>query len=144
MGAFGGSVDEIQPLEPELWFQALGKLAVRAVDTPAAESESLLRHAFHLLQLAPGPLKHMVRTELSESEYEHLLECEAFESAAIRLIGYPMTYTLMRCQADIVEAEVKLPDSSDAQPVRASNLALATIGSWAASLARLQTVSPNQ
>jgi hypothetical protein len=131
----------IEPLDPQSWFRALGKMAERVGEASSDQHESLLRHAFHLLQLAPRPLRSLVRTDLTEAQYEQLLDCEAFESAAVGLVGHPMTYAIFRLKADLFEAQASLPGPARPILVRAPTLALALLAAWAQCLVALEAGS---
>lgn len=133
------SPDGIEPLEPELWFQALERLSGMG---PAAECAHMLRHAFHLVQLTPGPLKGIVRCEVSESEFEEFLDCGALDSAAIALIGSPMCFELACALCDgqrTIEARVWLP-AQTGRPSSAAGSCVhgALVGAWSNSLVSLR------
>jgi hypothetical protein len=137
--------DEIEPLEPELWLAALARLAQRQIKAAESEVESLLRHSFHLLQLAPRPLKGMVRCELDEKAFESLLECGAFDSAAVALVAQPAgfeLYCLPGSPEHVVEASVSLPGQSGPPGIASgAGIASALVGAWASCLASLMQQS---
>lgn len=85
---------EIEPLEPTIWFERLRSVGVRALALDGHSPEPLFRHLFHLSQLTPGPLKHLVSTQMSEESFEGLLDCEAYASAALALMGQGMDYRI--------------------------------------------------
>ena len=124
---------DIEPLAPELWLAALKQLSERQA-AGGANVGSLLRHAFHLLQLTPLPLRGIVRCQLDEEGFEKLLECGAFDAAAIALVGPPAGFSL-RCaigtRTRVFEAAVHLPGqlhpSADA---RSDSAASALVGAW--------------
>jgi hypothetical protein len=132
----------IEPLDPELWFQALERLSRRLSASNDNDVESMLRHALHLVQLTPGPLKGVVRCEIGEQAFEEFLARGAFDSAAIALVASPMSYEL-NCTLDAgrrgIEARVWLP-SQAAQPSPATGecLASALLGAWAGCLVALK------
>jgi hypothetical protein len=129
----------IEPLEPQSWFRALAKLAERTGRASSDEPEPLLRHAYHLLQLAPRPLGDTVRSDLTEAKYEQLLDCGAFEAAAVGLVGRPMNYAIFRPQADLFEAQVCLPGQARPIVARAPSLPMALLAAWTQCLAALET-----
>lgn len=131
---------DIEPLEPAVWFGAIKKLAVRQAAMMEEDLERLLRHAYHLVQLTPRPLRDTIRTELSETRFEELLQCEAFESAAIGLVG-PLSFDVSASESELVEAQVRLPDQVETIPVRSSNFASAMLGAWAQCLIALEARS---
>ena len=74
----------IATLAPDLWFGRLWTLAGR-LETGQTGLEEALRHAFHLVQIAPGPFSEIVECELSEVAYESYLGKGAFDAAATAL-----------------------------------------------------------
>ena len=130
-----------EPLEPQAWFRALGKLAERVTDAPTDQHETLLRHAYHLLQLTPRPLRRLVRPDLTEKRFEELLDCGAFESAAIGLVGHPITYTIFRPESGLLEAQVHLPGPARPVMARAPSLTMALLAAWTQCLLALESGS---
>lgn len=124
----------IEPLEPELWFAALAQLSQYRAQAGADGLGVLLRRAFHLLQLTPGPLKAMVRCPLDEEGFESLLECNAFDAAAIALVGPPAAFTLQRAvgsRPKAFTATVSLPGQLEPPPpAQSANAACALVGAW--------------
>lgn len=125
---------DVEPLAPELWFAALKHLSERQA-AGGANVESLLRHAFHLLQLTPLPLRGIVRCEQDEEAFERLLECDAYDAAAVALVGPPAGFSLrcaMGTRKQVFEAAVHLPGqlhpSADAHSESAAS---ALVGAWA-------------
>lgn len=137
-----GSSQGIEPLEPELWFQALERLSRRLAASNDNDVESMLRHALHLAQLTPGPLKGVVRCEIGEEAFEEFLARGAFDAAAIALIGSPMCYELS-CTLDaghrVIDARAWIP-SQTAQPSPAAGecVASALLGAWTGCLVALR------
>ena len=80
----------IEPLSPSIWFQRLEWLRDRlapiaCLDTP--ESERLIRHAFHLTQLAPGPFGEIAKSSITEEQIESLLDASESFSAVSGLMN---------------------------------------------------------
>ena len=123
----------IDPLEPALWLDALRKLC-RRVSTDDSGIEELLRHAFHLLQLSPAPLRGVLPHELDEASFEHLLECRAFESAALALMGAYMTLELTRRPAQAFIAKAWLSEDACSISVTSPCAASALLGAWCSAL----------
>jgi hypothetical protein len=73
--------EEVEPLEPGLWFRRIEMIAKGELGS----IENSLRHAAHLAQLAPRPLRGHVGLAIDEDEFEVLLNSGAFDSAARRL-----------------------------------------------------------
>lgn len=97
--------DDIEPLEPAMWFERWRWLSGQ--DYEQAEFlERSLRHGFHLIQLTPGPLKHVFRCARLEDEFEQLLEARAYVSAALSLISSSVGYQIRSLDPDRSEATV--------------------------------------
>ena len=77
---------DVEPLETGVWLVQLRNLAMRR-SRGEVELAASLRRAFHLAQLAPRPLHHLVGCPLPESEFERLLESETLLPAALGLLG---------------------------------------------------------
>lgn len=119
----------IEPLEPTLWLDALRKLG-RRVSTDGSDVEESLRHAFHLLQLTPAPLRGLLPHHLDERPYEQLLECGAFESAALALMGPRMGVNLTRLPAQAFVAKAWLSEDARSGAVASPCAASALLGAW--------------
>ncbi len=131
-----------EPLEPELWFSALARLAQRQRASNGGNPESMLRHAFHLAQLTPGPLRGIVRCELCEEDFGTLLELAAFDAAAIALVGAPLCFAIKGTAGGgqrLVKAEVTLPDQQElASAATCQTVAGALVGAWSLCLVDLR------
>ena len=86
---------ELQPLDPVLWFESLGRLR-RAARGREGRIENRLRQAYYLATLAPPPLSALARCEMDEAAFEALLERAAFEAAAVSLIGPILSFEIVR------------------------------------------------
>jgi len=131
-------VEDVEPLEPVIWFQAIRKLVERCGADAADEPEMLLRHGYHLLQLTPRPLREAIGSETCEAEFESLLAAGAFESAADRLIGLSVAYGVRRLRPDLYEADVRLPGQDKATVAQGSSYGLALARAWGTSLLALE------
>lgn len=124
------SQDSIEPLEPGIWLLQLRKLAER---TPAEEAglAMALRRAFHLVQLTPRPLRHIIACTASEPEFEGLLQAGALLAAAQALVGDRLEHSLTTLPAEGgSQAEVRFPN--DPAPCRAvgSSAPFALFSAW--------------
>ena len=137
-------MNDIEPLEARTWFGAIRALERRWGQHSNGDQERLLRHAYHLVQLTPRPLRQTIRADLAEAEFERLLQCRAFESAAIGLIGFPMTLSASRLGMAVWEARARMPDQSDANAARADSFASAVVGAWTHCLVALEERSIRQ
>jgi hypothetical protein len=133
---FAGNGD-VEPLEPRSWFRMIGKLAAQLEGAPSDRHEPLLRHAYHLLELAPRPLRGMIRSDLTAARYEQLLDCGALESAVVGLVGHPMAYEVARLRTDLHEAEVRLPGQVKPTLARGPSAPIALLAAWTQCLASL-------
>ena len=107
---------DIEPLDTDLWFTALGRLEQRLNTADESQLGQALRHAFHLQQLAPRWLRGLLRTRLDEYQFEDVLEHGNYEVAADALVGPPMTYTILQCGDELVQAAICLPGAPGESP----------------------------
>jgi hypothetical protein len=131
-------VEDIEPLEPAIWFQAIRKLFGCCDVKTAEELEMLLRHGYHLLQLTPRPLREVIGSDTGEVEFEELLATGAFDSAADRLVGPLLAYSVRRLRPGLYEAEIRLPGQDKASVARGSSIGLAVVRAWRESLLTLE------
>ena len=75
----------VEPLEPALWFARIEKIANGELGC----IENALRHAAHLLQLTPIPLRQQVGLAIDVDTFEALLETGDFDTAAKHLVARP-------------------------------------------------------
>ena len=131
----------IEPLEPETWLAQFNKLAGRPHDGEALASS--LRLAFHLVQLTPRPLRHLIRCTLSESSFDALLESGGFAEAALALLGEQTGYTVSRLPGGTaVTAEVRLAGDASGCEAAGATLASAVFAAWLGRLASLDEPEP--
>lgn len=126
----------IDPLERGKWFSALHRLQARAADADVEQHESIIRHAFHLCQLAPLQLRVNVRPLIEERRFEQLLASDALELAALAIVGLPMTCRVVRLDSDLFKVIVGVPGHLQII-LQHSSLAIGVIEAWVISLLRL-------
>lgn len=133
--------EDIEPLEPGEWLRQLQKLVVRPVASGEAFAESL-RLAFHLTRLSPRPLRHIIHCEASEKQFEAFLEAQAFESAALALMGDHLGYRVKRSAGGgPIEAVVWLPDEEHrGDAIEASSI----FSAWVKCLASLGELASDE
>jgi len=107
----GGTVShDIEPLETGVWLHQLRDLVMTSRQSDEALTRSL-RRGLYLVQLAPRPLRYVLGTGPSESEFERLLESEALLPAALALVGDRLHYSLSRLDGGRhAEAQVWFPN----------------------------------
>lgn len=84
-----------EPLHPSVWLDHIRRLACSPPEE-MCELPRSIRHAFHMAQLAPAPLSHLVGRYLDEARFEAFLDAEAHESAVLALMGHNLAVTLTR------------------------------------------------
>jgi hypothetical protein len=100
--------DELSPIDADLWF---GRLAMIARGELRSLERSL-RHAFHLVQLAPEEFRRSVRPAADEPSFEALLDACQFHEAASLLIHYPSPPVMAFTGTQVIEAEIACPECS--------------------------------
>jgi hypothetical protein len=114
-----------------MWFEQIERLYLRRSAASENGSCAPFRSAFHLLQLAPRPLRGVLPGDHDEPAIEALLARGALLDAAIALFAAPLGVTLARDTAGerfdatvvILGASAKGSDA-DADPARA------LLGAW--------------
>ena len=121
---------DVEPLETGVWLVQLRNLAMRR-SRGEVELAASLRRAFHLAQLAPRPLHHLVGCPLPESEFERLLESETLLPAALGLLGNGFNYTVSPMDgAGETEAEVWFSNECHGASASGSSAAAALFTAW--------------
>jgi hypothetical protein len=80
----------VKPLASRLWFRRIERIA----NGELADIECALRHAAHLLQLAPLRFRQVLRLAVDEDCFEALLANGEYDSAARHLIAQPAALTV--------------------------------------------------
>ena len=122
-------------LDAHQWLDALATLATGAFETPADRQDQVLRTFFHLARHAPSEFRHKVATDLTERDFEGLLQAEAFESAAFRLVeracGAMVSFAAGGKNG---MASVWIPHESNEKSGGAASVSLALIGCTCAAI----------
>lgn len=130
--------DDIEPLEPTLWFLQIEKLLVCASSVGEEQPDAMLRRALQLTQLAPRPLRDTVRTFTDEESIERMLDSGAFTSAAMALMPLPMTFTLKQTKTGAYVASVSSSTSVCRGKGKAPTAAKALLIGWCSFLLELR------
>ena len=85
-------MEDVEPLPADMWFGRIEVIGSGELDN----TESALRHAFHLLQLAPREFRPPEYADLDEKGYEAPLETGKLDAAARRLARWPSTTVAAR------------------------------------------------
>ena len=121
--------DNIEPLEPALWFDRIEMIARGQV----GGIENSLRHAGHLLQLTPTSFREVVHMSLDVDSYEALLE------AARNLIAQPTALSVELDSKGPVQAVISCVILNRAIRGEGDTVATAVLAAWTTCLLALRT-----
>ena len=127
--------DDIEPLAAPLWFERIEMIARGELGTV----ENSLRHAAHLLQLAPRPLRHVVRLALEESAFEALLDAGELDRAAHHLIAQPTALSVSHEPNEPARATLSCAILQRAVHGTGETAAAAILNAWTGCLLALKT-----
>jgi hypothetical protein len=127
--------DEIEPLDAALWFRRIEMIARGEL----GGVENSLRHAAHLLQLAPRPFRHAVRLSLNEAAFEALLDRGEFDNAARHLVAQPTALSVNEGQDGPVRATIRCIILKRAIDGTGDTVATAVLAAWTTCLLALRT-----
>ena len=125
--------DHIEPLEPALWFRRIEMIA--RGELPSIEHA--LRHAAHLLQLTPAPLRDAVYRALDEEAFEALLEAGEFDAAARHLLPQPTALSVEQDLRGLVRATISCAILKRAIHGTGETVAGAVLAAWTTRLLAL-------
>ena len=118
--------DEIEPLNSALWFRRVEMIArgeLRSV-------ENSLRHAAHLLQLAPQRLRHVLRLSIDEAAFEDLLDRGELDLAARHLVAQPTALSLAEEPNGPVQAAISCVILKRVVHGTGDSVATAVLAAW--------------
>ena len=120
----------IAPLCAELWFDRLEKLAAGSLGS----LERSLRHACHLLQLSPEPLRPYTNWQIDEAEFESLLEDGDLDAAALLLVAAPIALSFSENDSALRTALIKCEFLGQFVVGRGDTKAEAVLDAWTSCL----------
>lgn len=128
-------VDDLEPLDSMLWFRRIELIA----NDELGCVESSLRHASHLLQLAPLPLRPQVALSLDEESFEALLSMGDFDTAARHLVAQPTALSIEGPGANLVRATIRCSILNRTVDGIGKTIAQAILDAWATCLLSVRT-----
>jgi hypothetical protein len=128
--------EEIEPLDAAMWFRRIEMIANRELGSV----ENALRHASHLMLLAPAPFRQHVGPAVDEQRFEALLDCGEFDTAARYLVARPSALTTGRAaDTNAITATIKCSVSNRAIEGHGETIADAVLDAWTTHLLCLRT-----
>lgn len=138
------SNQEIEPLEPSLWFAELERLSSRRAQVDGEAPDALFRKAFYLVQLTPLPLRELLPARVDEETIEAFLDCGAYLAAAMALFARPTSVTLVRESASkLFRATIGFPGATSVGEDFDKEPAKAMLGAWCQAVLSLRTSDEN-
>lgn len=112
------------------WFESLTRLGAWTMSE--APLENVLRLAYSLAALAPPPFYALAACTLDETAFDELLQRQAFEAAAIALIGTALRYEVVSCAGAASPATVRIWLNGDTGEtlVTSDTLPAALVRAW--------------
>jgi hypothetical protein len=128
--------DYVEPLEAALWFRRIEMIAAGALSS----LESSLRHASHLLQLAPQALRPAVAFSIDEEPFEALLESGDFDAAACCLFTTPIVLSIDDPSGPgLIKATVHGPVLNGVISASGETVAQAVLNAWTSCMLAVRT-----
>lgn len=128
--------DYVEPLDAALWFQRIDMIA----NGTLASVENSLRHASHLLQLTPRPLRPMVALSIDEERFEALLVSGDFDTAARYLLSEPSVLSIEgAAEVCVIKATIQCSVLNRAIVGTGETVAKAVLDAWTTSLLAIKT-----
>lgn len=125
---------DIEPLQADLWFERIALIASGRFGS----LDKCLRHAAHLVQLAPAVLRVAVGYPPSESKLEALLQAEDFDDAARHLVR-PGSLSVQARAGQLAEARIACPILDCEIKGVGDTVATAILDAWTTHLLALRT-----
>ena len=118
--------DDPDRLLTEIWFRRL--LYIQGHLRGRTPIEPLLRHAFHMLQIAPLKWSDLVSNPVNESIFETALENEDWNSAVAHLLGDRLRVTRLTPTSGSIAVNVR--DKFASGSAVGETFARAALGAW--------------
>ena len=132
------TVNDQNTLDATTWFERMGRL-VEGLNDKNGRPDRHIRKAYHLLCLAPTPIKRMLPDPIPESRLESLLECGAYESAVICILG-GAGHVTVTTSGDERGIEIRLRIDPQAHQTTHESWSIALLEAWAVSFLRLRAL----
>lgn len=122
---------DVEPLDSELWFAELEKLRARRARIDGEAPDALFRKALYLVQLTPAHFRSIIPARVDENTVEAFLDCGAYLSSAVSLIGDQAAVHLQRPQGSgVFTASIRLSDATAGGEGCDEDPAKALLGAW--------------
>lgn len=129
---------EQESLDPSTWLERIKRLAQSSQGPDADAPDRLIRLASYLARLAPPSIRELMPKPLDEARVEAFLDCGAYDSAVMALMGPRSFFTAQRKFGDDeVEVSVSMDPSTGHGTARHKLCAMAMLSAWAQCLAKL-------
>ena len=123
------------PLGEKAWIRQLEQLVVDCTEADRGDERALLREMALLLRLAPRGLSGRAGAPTNPHQFETMLTAQAWESAALLLLGDEAGYMLSRGENQTHLASIFLPGMTEDVTATGASAALAVMAAQAAALA---------
>lgn len=129
---------ENESLDPSTWLGRIRRLAQSSQGPEADAPARLIRLASYLARLAPEPIRELMPQTWDEARVEAFLDCGAYDSAVMALLG-PRSFFTAERRLDHDEVDVTVTLDPASMPGIASHkiCAMAMLSAWAQCLANL-------
>jgi hypothetical protein len=132
--------DNIEPLASSLWFRRVAMIS----EGHLLHVERSLRHAFHLLQLAPTRFRPILGVPVDEDRFESLLANGEYDSAARHLVAQPAALTVEQQEGQTsFRASIGCPVLKHAVQGTGESVAEAVLAAWTKCLLALESGESN-
>jgi hypothetical protein len=126
----------LEPLSPAIWFARIDRLLDVANKFEGDSPDVAIRMAYHLVALAPGPIRELFPAVMDEGAMEKLLGSGGYESAVFALVGREVAFKAERTtRSAMVEASLELDPHQIFGTGQHRTFAVAMLKAWAQCLA---------